>query len=165
MTVKGDSVANIALIVASASAAGTLGSFVVSQLSIKHVRKQAALALRQLHALRKPEWGDAELVDSGAGKWKADLPLISDTHLDSVRLQILVDPGQTAGLYLDGDDEGAPDGLALGEKATWRLRVNEKGDPTTRARVTSTAGKDKWSALIDLPFSIYEWKDITTTVL
>jgi hypothetical protein len=101
-------------------------------------------------------------VESGGGSWTVNLPLISDTPLDSVRLKVLVDPGQTAGLYLDGDDEGAAGGIALGETATWRLRGNKQGDPTTRVRITSTAGKDKWSTLIDLPFSTYQWRDVLT---
>jgi hypothetical protein len=157
-------VAVTALIVAIVSALGTVGSFIISQLSIRHVRNQANLALRQRHDLRTPEWGEADLVDNGAGSWTVNLPLVSDAHLDSVRLEILVDPGQTAGLYLNGDDEGAAGGLALGGKATWQLRVNEEGDPTTRARITSTAGEDSWSVLIDLPFSMYQWVDITTTI-
>lgn len=153
-----------ALIVAIVSALGTVAYAVISQLSIKHVRNQANLALRQLHDLRAPEWGEVELVESGDGSWTVNLPLVSDIRLDSVKLEVLVGPGQTAGLYLQGDDEGAAGGLQLGESASWQLRVNEEGDPTTRARITSTAGEDSWSVLIDLPFSMYQWVDITTTI-
>lgn len=152
----------IALIVAIVSAIGTVGSLVVSQVSIKHVRKQADLALRQIHVLRTPEWGEVELESGAADSWTVNLPLVSDTPLDSVRLVVLVDPGQTAGLYLQSEDEGAAGGLELGANATWRLGLNQHGDPTTRVRITSTAGEDNWSVLIDLPLSVYAWRDITT---
>ena len=71
----------------------------------------------QHHNLRAPEWGDPDLEESGAA-YTVSLPLLSDTPLDSVRLPVLVDRGQTAGVVVEGGDEGAPAGLDLGEAAT-----------------------------------------------
>ena len=41
------------------------------------------------------------------------------------------------------------------------MRVDPNGNATTKARVTATAGNDEWSKLIDLPFSTYQWNDMT----
>jgi hypothetical protein len=68
----------------------------------------------------KPQWGEPELAESGTSYYTVSLPLLSDTFLDSVRLEILVGRGQTAGVVLEGGDEGAPTGLDQGEAATWR---------------------------------------------
>lgn len=144
----------IALIIASSVAA--TGTVVGAVYAIKHGRRQARLASRQHHDLQEPEWGKPELEGSGPS-YTLRLPLLSDTFLDSVRLEIIVDHGQTAGVVLEGGDEGAPGGLDLGEAATWRLRVDPQGDSTTTARVTASAGNHEWSKLIELPFSIYIW--------
>lgn len=147
----------IALIIASSVAA--TGTAVGAVYAIKHGRRQARLASRQHHDLQEPQWGKPELAGSGDSD-TVRLPLLSDTPLDSVRLQILVDNGQTAGLVLEGGDEGAPTGLEQGEAATWRVRVDPQGDSTTKARVTATAGNHEWTVLIDLPFSTYHWHDV-----
>lgn len=153
-----NAVAVVALIVAIISAVGTVGAFVVAQRSIKHVRKQAELALCQIHSLRTPEWGEPEMTEGEGTSWTVALPLISDTPLDSVRLEVLTHADRTAGLRLQSSDEGAPGGLELGGKASWRLCVDPQGDPATQVRITSTAGSGKWSQLIDLPLSAYEWE-------
>lgn len=147
-----------ALVVAILSGLGTIASAIISQRSIKHVRNQANLALSQHHSLRTPQWGEADLVEIGDDSWEVHLPLISDTPLDSVQLEVIVGPGQTPGLHLRGSAEGALNGLELGGTATWRLGVNQQGDPTTRVRIASTAGKEKWSTLITLPLSAYGWE-------
>ncbi len=151
-------VAIIALIVAIVSAVGTVGAFVVAQRSIKHVRKQAELALCQIHSLRTPAWGEPEMTEGEGTSWTVALPLVSDTPLDSVRLEVLTHADRAAGLRLQSSDEGAPGGLELGGKATWRLCVVRQGDPATQVRITSTAGSGRWSKLIDLPLSAYEWE-------
>lgn len=148
----------VALIVAIASAVGTVGAFVVAQRSIKHIRKQTDLALHQIHALRTPEWGEVELTEGEGTSWTVGLPLVSDTPLDSVRLELLPDADRTPGLHLQSSDEGAPNGLELGGRATWRLSVDPQGYPATKVRITSVAGSGKWSKLIDLPLSAYEWE-------
>ena len=153
-------VGDIALIVTGVGAAGGVGAYIVYQLALKYQRRQGNLAARQLHDLQEPQWGDVDLVESG-GAWTASLPLQSDTPLNSVRLAILVNRGQAAGLHLDGDDEGAPDGLELGESATWRLRLDPHGAPTRKARVTASTGNHEWSVVIELPFSVYNWHDVT----
>ena len=151
---------DIALIFAGVVAAGAIATIIYGRYSTKHGARQSRLASRQHHDLRAPEWGKPDLEESGAS-YIVSLPLLSDTYLDSVRLQILVNPGQTAGLVLEGGDEGAPEGLDQGEAATWRVRVDPNGNATTKARVTATAGNDEWSKLIDLPFSTYQWNDMT----
>ncbi len=153
-----NAVAVIALIVAIVSAVGTVGAFVVAQRSIKHVRKQAELALCQIHSLRTPAWGEPEMTEGEGTSWTVAVPLVSDTPLDSVRLGVLTHTDRTAGLHLESSDEGAPGGLELGGKATWRLHVDRQGDPATQVRITSTAGSGKWSTLIDLPLRAYEWE-------
>lgn len=137
-----------------------MGAYVVYQIGLKYGRRQATLAARQLHDLQEPQWGDPELEESDAG-WIVRLPLLSNTFLESVRLAVVVGPSQTAGLYLEGDDEGAPGGLDMGEAATWRVRVDPQGDPTTKARVTASAGNHEWPKLVDLPLSVYNWRDVT----
>jgi hypothetical protein len=153
-------VADTGLIVAGVAASAAVGSYLVYQLGLKYLRRQGNLSSRQLHDLQAPEWGKPEAAESG-DSWTVTLPLLSDTPLDSVRLAVLVDHGQTAGLRLLGGAEGAPTGLDMGEAATWRLRVDPDGDPTTRARVTAYAGNHEWSVLIDLPFSTHNWHDVT----
>jgi len=153
-------VADTGLIWTAIGAFAAVGSYLVYQLGLKYLRRQANLASRQLHDLQAPRWGKPEAAESG-DSWIVTLPLLSDTPLASVRLAVLVDHGQTAGLHLLGGDEGAPTGLDMGEAATWRLRVDPDGDPTTRARVTANAGNHEWTVLIDLPFSSYNWHDVT----
>jgi hypothetical protein len=154
-------VTDIALIFSGVVAAGAVAAITYGGISIKHARRQARLASRQHHDLQAPAWDKPELAESGAS-YTLSLPLLSDTFLDSVRLQILVDHCQTAGVVLEGGDEGAPTGLDQGEAATWRVRVDPQGHPTTKARVTATAGNHDWSVLIELPFSTYQWHDVTT---
>jgi hypothetical protein len=150
---------NIALICSGIVAAGVIATLIYQRYSTKHGGRQARLASTQHHNLLEPEWGKPELEGSDS-PYIVRLPLLSDTYLDSVRLQILPDPGQTAGLVLESD-EGAPEGLDQGEAATWRVRVDTNGDATTKARVTATAAGHEWSKLIDLPFSTYMWNDLT----
>lgn len=151
---------DIALIFSGVIAVGAVAAIIYGCFSTKHGRRQSDLAMHQHHNLRAPEWGEPDLDESGAS-YIVSLPLLSDTFLDSVRLHILVDHGQTAGVVLEGGDEGAPTGLDQGEAATWRVRVDPQGDPTTKARVTATASNHEWSKLIELPFSTYQWHGVT----
>jgi len=153
-------VSQIALFFSAVVAAGAVAAIAYGRFATRHGRRQSDLAMHQHHNLRAPEWGDPDLEESDAA-YTVSLPLLSDTPLDSVRLHVLVDRGQTAGVVVEGGDEGAPAGLEQGEAATWRVRVDPHGDPTTKARVTATADNHEWSVLIDLPFSTYQWHGVT----